>query len=691
MSRPRILVLAFVLLGIAAGFMWMNREQGKDDIIHKLVFDAVTRTHFRPRALDDAFSEQAFKGFFNDFDGTKRLVLQSELDQFKTYQTQLDDLFKAGDLNFFNQVMPVMERSVERAQAICFDLLNQPIDLNAGGEVETDPDQLGWPVSEADLRSRWADYLRFRVVSRVHDALEEQQKAVEKQDTTVKVKSIEVLEKEARQREREIHEEYFNNLKDMERVEFLGVYLNAMANQYDPHTSYFAPREREDFEISMTGQLEGIGAQLVQKNEYIKIDNLVSGGPAWKQGELEAGDAIIKVAQEGQEAIDVVGMPMRRAIRYIRGKKGTKVTLTVKKADGSRKEITIERDVVEIESTFAKSAIIQRGGEKWGLIRLPVFYVDFYSSNNHNAARDVKRELELLKAEGVKGVILDLRGNGGGSLAAVVEMVGLFIPKGPVVQVKSADGSIQQLADEDPSVTWSGPLVVMVNEFSASASEIFAAAIQDYGRGLVVGSKQTYGKGTVQNMMDFDRAVSYRLNTYKPLGSIKLTHQKFYRISGETTQLQGVFSDVVMPDAWSEIEVGERELPTALAIDQIPAAKFKKVGLKMDKARNKAAERVKSDPGFQLAGRYAMAMKENQQQSRVPLSLEAYTAYQKVQAEKAKEFKQVGRTTDSLQVAPLGGVWPEDEAKRKEMKQWHKNLAADLYLGEAARILADLQ
>jgi carboxyl-terminal processing protease len=207
----------------------------------------------------------------------------------------------------------------------------------------------------------------------------------------------------------------------------------------------------------------------------------------------------------------------------------------------------------------------------------------------------------------------------------------------------------------------------------------------------VVGSKQTYGKGTVQNMMDFDRAVSYRLNTYKPLGSIKLTHQKFYRISGETTQLQGVFSDVVMPDAWSEIEVGERELPTALAIDQIPAAKFKKVGLKMDKARNKAADRVKADPGFQLAGRYAMAMKENQQQSKVPLSLDAYTAYQKVQAEKAKEFKQVGRTTDSLQVAPLGGVWPEDEAKRKEMKQWHKNLAADLYLGEAARILADLQ
>ena len=359
------MAIALGVVAVAAGFVWFTQSQDKDEIIHRLVHDSLTRTHYQPRLLDDAFSEQVFDAFFEGFDGSKRLLTQAEIDEVSGYRTMIDNFFGANDLTFFNASYPLMLSSVKRAEGMCFSILEQPFDLQEEGEIETDPEKLGWASGEDELRNRWKDYLRLRVVSRVHDGLEDQREAKEKNDTTVEIKTVAELEEKARKQEKDLHTEYFNTLKDMDEVEFLGMYLSSISGLYDPHSSYYAPREREDFEIAMTGQLEGIGAQLVQKNEYIKIDNLVSGGPAWKQGELEAGDAILKVAQEGEEPLDVVGMPMRRAIRFIRGKKGTKVTLTVKKSDGSRKEITIVRDVVEIESTFAKSAIIQ-GKKKVG-------------------------------------------------------------------------------------------------------------------------------------------------------------------------------------------------------------------------------------------------------------------------------------------------------------------------------------
>src|SRR5690606_6991244 len=400
------------------------------------------------------------------------------------------------------------------------EILAEPFDFTIDESFETDDEKLEYAKDEAELKDRWRLYLKQRVLGRIEENMHDQEKALAENDTTVEQKTFAELEEKAREKELELHEDWFTNLEDLERIDWVGVYMNSITNIYDPHTQYFAPERKEDFEISMTGQLEGIGAQLQQKGDYITVSKVITGSACWKQGDLEEGDKIIKVAQEGDkedQAVDLVGMSVRKAVKYIRGPKGTTVILTVEKLDGSKMVIPIVRDVVELEATFAKSAVLGEGEDKIGYIRLPKFYVDFYGDANHNCAEDVEAEIEKLKKDNVKGIVLDLRNNGGGTLQGVIDIVGLFIEEGPVVQVKAPGVAPKVLKDRNKGVAWDGPLVVMVNQFSASASEIFAAAIQDYNRGIIIGSKSTFGKGTVQNILDMDRAVNFTYDDVKPL------------------------------------------------------------------------------------------------------------------------------------------------------------------------------
>ncbi|MEO1715046.1 MAG: S41 family peptidase, partial [Bacteroidota bacterium] len=354
-------------------------------------------------------------------------------------------------------------------------------------------------------------------------------------------------------------DDWYERLEKRKRSDYLSIYINSITNVFDPHTSYFEPIEKQNFDINMSGKLEGIGARLQSDGNYTKITSVIVGGPAWKQGDLKENDKIMKVAQDGEDPIDVTGMQLDDVVSQIRGEKGTKVILTVKKIDGSIADIEIVRDVVILEEGFAKSLILHTTAkEKVGFISLPRFYDDFYDEEGRSCARDVATEIDKLKKENVRGIILDLRNNGGGSLRDVVTMSGFFIEKGPIVQVKARGRSPEVLEDNDPSVKWDGHLIVMVNQFSASASEILAAALQDYERAVIVGSTSTFGKGTVQRFYNLDRAIP-GYSELKPFGEIKLTTQKFYRIDGGSTQLKGVTPDIILPDMYSYIETGEKE------------------------------------------------------------------------------------------------------------------------------------
>ena len=386
----------------------------------------------------------------------------------------------------------------------------------------------------------------------------------------VEIKTFEELEKESREMTESSLDDIYEMMGDLDDSDWFSIFLNTMTMQFDPHTNYYAPKEKKRFDQIMAGKLEGIGARLQKKDDYTRVAELISGGPAWRGGELEVGDLILKVAQGDEEPVDIVGMRLDDAIEYIKGQKGTEVRLTVKKIDGSIEVISIIRDIIELEETFVKSSVVDIDNRKFGVINLPKFYIDFNERNFRNSATDMEQEIERLKAENVEGLLIDLRNNGGGSLKTAIEISGLFINDGPVVQVKYRGEKPNIRSDKNKKIQWEGPLVVLVNELSASASEIFAAAMQDYNRAVIIGSKQSFGKGTVQNVLPLNNYFKYP----KDLGALKMTIQKFYRINGGSTQLEGVVSDIAMPDKYTYFEIGERDEKNPLDWDKIEPAEY---------------------------------------------------------------------------------------------------------------------
>jgi len=693
-------IRAFLLLLVAgaifAGFKIADKPSSqKDSVILSLVNDGLSSFHFKPKAIDDAFSELAMKEYLENLDKNKLFFIQEDIDKLEAYNHQLDDEFKSASSAFFDISYKLMLSGFDRAENYYTALLAEPLDFTVEESTWNNPEKISWAKDEKQLQDYWRRYVKWRVANRIynkeHAVLEDIENGEE-----VEPFSFEKAEAEARKDELETMNEWFEVIKEMDRIEWLGVYVNAFAAVFDPHTEYMPPQRQENFEEVMTGQFEGIGAQLRQDGDYITVEKIITGSASWRQGELEPEDKIIQVAQGSEEPVDIVGWRISKAVKIIRGKKGTEVRLTVKKKDGSRMVIPIIRDVVEIESTFAKSALMGPD-KKVGYIRLPSFYVNFYdSANNHDCAEDVKQEIIKLKAEGVEEIIFDLRNNGGGSLEAAIEIVGLFISRGPVVQVKSSNNGTKVKSNRDSQVYWDGPLVVMVNDYSASASEIFAAAIQDYKRGIIIGTKSTFGKGSVQNMIDLDRAIQGE-SPLKPLGALKITTEKFYRINGGTTQLQGVVPDIIMPDAFEYVKTGEKEYEYALEVDEIAAAKYAMWDLNNASFSNviqKSQEHINASPIVGMYKEYALWLKEQDGDKEIPLRYAAFKEFQDQSDDVAKKYKDLNKSQDSMAVWALKVQlvdFKTDTVKKADYQRWFKGLSKDLYLQEAVNVATEIK
>jgi len=470
--------------------------------------------------------------------------------------------------------------------------------------------------------------------------------------------------------------------------------VNSIVEEFDPHTFYFAPRDKERFDIQMSGSLEGIGARLQKKMDNIKVVEIISGGPAWRSEELEVGDLIQKVKQEDEkEAVSIVGMAIDDAVDLIKGPKGTKVTLTVKKVDGTVEDITLERDIVEIEETYAKSAMVNKNDRNYGLINLPRFYFDMEDAKNRTAASDIKKEIIELKKQDMDGLVIDLRNNGGGSLATVIDIAGLFIEEGPVVQVKSGTGEREILTDDDDDILWDGPLVILVNELSASASEILAAAMQDYKRAIIIGSKQTYGKGTVQNVIDLNRWM--KNSDLGDMGALKVTTQKFYRVNGGSTQLEGVKSDVVVPDRYSYIDIGEKDMENPLPWDQIEPADYEEWDgyIDFDKTLAKSKKRMAESKQLQLIDESAKWISEQRNEEVYPLNYNVYAKQIEENEKQAKRFDSITDYKTDLSFVSLPyeqEMFKQDTTLQEKRTRWHENLSKDVYVEEAVNVLEDL-
>ena len=487
-------------------------------------------------------------------------------------------------------------------------------------------------------------------------------------------------------------EEFFDFMEDLDDTDWFSVFINSITEEFDPHTTYFAPNVKKKFDIDMAGKLEGIGARLQKKGDYTKIAELISGGPAWRSGELEVGDVILKVAQAEGEPLDIVGMRLDDAIEFIKGKKGTEVKLTIKKIDGSTKVVSLVRDVVELEETFAKTSVVEKNGRKFGIIDLPKFYIDFSEKNFRNSATDMALEVERLKQEKVEGLVIDLRNNGGGSLETAIDIAGLFISEGPVVQVKYKEGQARVRSDKDERIQWDKPLVILVNELSASASEIFAAAMQDYNRAVIIGSKQTFGKGTVQNVLPLNNYYKYP----KDLGALKMTIQKFYRVNGGSTQLEGVTSDIALPSRYTYMEIGERDEERPLEWDKINTADYKVWGKyeNFDEVVNNSKKRIGSNPNFLLIDKNAKWLKEGQDDSLVYLNFDKYRKDIEKREKESEEFRPIYNYKNNLTFESptyeLADI-EVDSVLAKKREIWHKNLSQDIYVEEALNVLSELK
>ncbi|MDB5200721.1 MAG: carboxyl-terminal protease [Ferruginibacter sp.] len=584
MSRKFIPV---ILVLTAASFFLAFQSQGRSDNeenpklrnakILRNVGVLLEEGHFSPRKVNDDFSKLVLKKFLEDLDGDKNILLQSDIESFKKYETRIDDEIHGEALESFYTINDVYLKRQNEASVLYKDILKNPFDFTKNEKVIMDPEKLSFPANEAERADTWRKRLKYLVLDRYVGAQEEREKNKAKKD--YKYKADSTLEREARDGVRKQIERYFTTKKTREtNDENFSTFINAITGAMDPHTTYFPPVDLRSFNESMKGSFYGIGAVLKEENGTIKIASLQTGMPAWKSGELKENDEIIKVGQGSQEPVDVTGYGVTDAVKLIRGaEKGSEVRLTIRRMDGSTKVVALKRDDIKLDETFAKSAIIN-GEQKIGYIFLPEFYADFERPNGRRCAADVAKEIEKLKAEKVDGIVLDLRGNGGGSLYDVVQMAGLFIEDGPICQVKGRDEKAQILRDRDKNVLYTGPLAVMVDETSASASEIFAAAIQDYKRGVVIGSTSTYGKGTVQRNIPLNPESENNLiptNKADDLGSVKLTLQKFYRISGGATQLKGVVPDIVLPDRLEHLKFREKDNPYALKWDEISKADYK--------------------------------------------------------------------------------------------------------------------
>jgi len=668
-------------------------DKNRAKLLSYIIAKQLRRLHYSQKPLDDALSRTAFDLYMKQVDPRKRFFLKQDVDALRAYESKLDDEMKSGLITFPVIAEEVLRERVALVRGFVNDIMAGDLDLEKRETLEVDNDKLDFCATEKELRERWRKTLKYQVVSQYLDLIDiEKAHAAEEDDGGEKrpVKSDADLRAEAAQKVKKSTDGLLHRMERREAKDIYNRFFLVITKAYDPHSNYMPPTQKEDFDIHMRGSLEGIGAVLQEEDGYIKVLRVIPGGAAYRQKQLEAEDIIMMVAQGKGEPVDISDMRIRDAVALIRGKKGTEVRLTVKKPDGKIMVIPIIRDVVQLEETFVKSAVVRDGGQAYGYIKIPSFYRDFQAARNgggRNVTDDVKAALERLRRSGIRGLLVDLRNNGGGALVDAVNIAGLFFGNGPVVQIKTIENA-EVLYDNDPKVYYDGPMVVLVNRLSASASEIFAGAMQDYRRALIVGSEHSYGKGTVQTLINLDNNLpffSLNMAKYKPLGALKLTTQKFYRVNGESTQHRGVVPDIVLPDRFKYSELGEQYVENSLPwdkIDPVPHAAWRSFPFDIEKLRRESAERVAADKKFQEIVAEAEEARQRMEHTLVDIDLASVRA----EREKLKKFAE-NADIDS-HAGAAGDDLPDHElTPEEEEKQLVEKVENDPYVTESLRLL----
>ncbi len=682
-----VLLIACVVVPISVYAV----DGGRVELLSRIVF-YLNKRHYSPKPLDDTFSQIAFMDVINRFDPGKQFFTQGDIESLKKYQTQIDNELISGSDKFLTAVDAVYLKRVKFVMANYRAWAGKPFNLNLNDTIEADPKKMKFAANEAELKLRWQNQIKYQTITN-YLTLTEVKSSEKKPLTLTKVNPS--MEQEAHKKALTATQLLLERIAKHADDDHVSDYFDVMLSLQDPHSNYLPPDEKEDFDIGITGKLEGIGALLKEEDGLIKVVRIIPGSAAYRQKSLEADDVLLKVAQEGDQPVDLVNMRVRDAVKLIRGKSGTKVRLTVKKADGRIMTIAIVRDVVVIEETYARAAIFESKTtrQKLGYVYLPGFYRDFDDQSARNSTDDVARLVKQLSAKKVDGIILDLRNNGGGALQDAVGISGLFVPTGPIVQERGSDGKVDVLSDNDPSVEFKGPLIVLVNRFSASASEILAAALQDYNRAIVVGSPSTFGKGTVQTVLNLDHFFNwFNIRGGEPLGSAKLTLKKFYRVNGGSTQYKGVSSDIVLPDSFGYLEVGEKYLDHSLAWDTVTALEYDKypsIDTKIATLGQKSQGRIEASPAFKLVGDNVARLKRRKEQSRQTLNLlTAYKEQQQVKQE-SKKLEKLGNTSASYTITILSDETPKKAELAKRNAEWQTQMNQDIYLDETLDILQD--
>ncbi len=704
--KRNLKLIGLALLFSAASCSFTTKsfdDPDKDKTLIDLIRYVLERGHYDAKDINDEFSENVFNDFIDALDPYRRYFYKKDIEEFSQYKKEIDDMIKEKDLTFFNVTYTRLLERQEEANKIQQEVLSKPFDFSKEEILDTEYEAQLFVKNKKALKERWRQQLKLNALSSFYDKKEDQERETEEDETTTaetdepkEILSDEQLEVKAREEVADNMEEFFEFTNELERKDYFAMFLNAIVEEFDPHTYYFPPVAKDRFDQQMSGQFQGIGARLQKRNGEVRVTDIISGGPAWRGEELQEGDIILKVSQEDdKEPTSIVGMRLDDAIKLIKGPKGTKVILNVKsKLDGSYRDIEITRDIVELEEVYAKSAFVDKDDRNYGIINLPKFYFNMDNYNQRNAAADVAKEIERLKNENIEGLIIDLRNNGGGSLKTVVDIAGLFIKEGPVVQVKYNTDAPEILRDEDNSVLWDGPLVILVNEISASASEILAAAMQDYKRAIIIGGKQTYGKGTVQNVLDLNRYL--RTNDLGDIGALKMTTQKFYRVNGGSTQLEGVKSDVVVPDQFSYVDIGERDTENPLPWDKIKAADYDTWDgyIDFEETINKSVARMKKSEQLQLIDDYAKWLKERRDDTKWSLTYEGYKKRVNESEALAKKFDAMDEYDSNLSYRSLPyeeSLFEKDTVLKEKRTRWHKSLRKDVYVEEALNVLQDLK
>ncbi len=699
MKKPHLLFSAFLSVAIAFIFVAatpLNEDPpSKNETILRTVGAMLEQGHYSPKKIDDNFSKEIFTEYLKRLDPSKRILLEKDISKLRKHETMIDDEIHGASLDFFNSSEEIYKNRITETEEIYKQIIEKPFDFNKDETVELDPDKLGFASNDSERKDRWRKYLKLQTLERFNDLQEQQEKAKEKSEKDKKpftAKSDQDLEKEARAKVKKAMDKYFDRLRNQfDENQRFAMFVGAITNEMDPHTDFFPPVEKRSFDEKLSGRFFGIGALLQQDDDKIKIKSVTTGGPAWKSGEIQANDYIMKVMQADGSTEELTGLTTTDAVKFIRGAEGTEVKVTVQKPDGSLKTVSLIRAELKLDETFARSVVINNGKYKIGLIDLPAFYADFQRPQAARCSQDVAKEVTRLKAEGVDGIILDIRDNGGGSLQEVVNMVGLFIKTGPVVQIRDRAGRPSQMADNDSNVLYDGPLVVMVNERSASASEIFASAIQDYKRGVVVGSSSTFGKGTVQRA--FPLGGNGTGSGAGDLGAVHLTLQKYYRVNGGATQLKGVESDIVLTGVYEAYKVREKDEPNALVWDEMPKATYQTWTNAPDliALQQKSKERLAINDVFTQIKDNTNVLADNRKSAR-SLELKKYKIQVKEIKDISTKVRNLTQTKDSLSVVNIASdlqVINSDSLKKDRNDFWLKYLKKDVYLNETINVMND--